>query len=36
MRSEVDDEYAWEKLRERAVKVSGINFSYVYEGEHKP
>ena len=36
MRSEVDDEYAWEKLRERAAKVSGINFSYVYEGEYKP
>lgn len=36
MRNEVDDEYAWEKLRERAAKVSGINFSYVYEGEYKP
>lgn len=36
MRAEVDDEYAWEKLRERAAKVSGINFSYVYEGEYKP
>ena len=36
LRAEVDDEYAWEKLRERAAKVSGINFSYVYEGEYKP
>lgn len=36
MRKDVDDEYAWEKLRERAAKVSGINFSYVYEGEYKP
>ena len=35
MIKEGDEEYAWEKLRQRASNVSGINFLYIYEGEYK-
>ncbi|MBR3753370.1 MAG: hypothetical protein IKK50_09615 [Ruminiclostridium sp.] len=31
MRDEVDDDYAWEKLRLRAQQVTGIDIKYVYE-----
>ena len=35
MKREVDEEYAWEKLRQRASEVSGIDFSYIHEGDYK-
>lgn len=31
MRDEVDDDYAWEKLRIRAEQVTGIDIRYIYE-----
>lgn len=33
MKQEVDDEYAWEKLRQRAEAVAGEELEYLYEKE---
>ena len=33
MRTEVDEEYAYEKLRQKAEKVTGMKIQYLYEHE---
>lgn len=33
MRKENDDDYAYEKLRQRAEKVTGVKIAYLYEHE---
>lgn len=33
MKTEVDEEYAWEKLRQRSEQVTGTSISYLYEHE---
>jgi len=33
MRSEADEDYAYEKLRQKAESVTGINIEYLYEHE---